>query len=175
VLLCVWPLNSILSNTDKEARKRIIDPPGQNALYPWPHCSHGYNSWWGPLMYVVVWICLSQGGVVLLEKVWSSWRKGVTLSMGSKTIVLDAWKSVSCLPLDEDVELLAPPVPGLPRSCYASCLDDNGLNLWTCKPASTKCCPLWEFPWSWCVFTIMEILTKTTCQQGWNSTPRRHW
>jgi hypothetical protein len=24
----------------------------------------------------------------------------------------------------------------------SSCLDDNGLNLWTCNPALIKCCPL---------------------------------
>jgi hypothetical protein len=34
------------------------------------------------------------------------------------------------------------PAPCLPESCRASCLDDNGLNPWTCKPASIKCHPL---------------------------------
>jgi hypothetical protein len=30
----------------------------------------------------------------------------------------------------------------LPGHCHVSCHDDNGLNLWTCKPALIKCCPL---------------------------------
>jgi hypothetical protein len=46
----------------------------------------------------------------------------------------------SWLPLDEDVELFTPPVPCLPRCCHASYLDDNGLNLRTCKPAPIKYC-----------------------------------
>jgi hypothetical protein len=29
----------------------------------------------------------------------------------------------------------APPAPGLPEPCHASHHDDNGLNLWNCKPA----------------------------------------
>jgi hypothetical protein len=39
---------------------------------------------------------------------------------------------------------------------------DDGLTLWTCKPITIKCCPLLELPWSWCLFTAMETLTKTT-------------
>jgi hypothetical protein len=35
-------------------------------------------------------------------------------------------------------------------------LDDNGLNLWTCKPAPIKCCPLRELPWSWCLLTAVK-------------------
>jgi len=47
-----------------------------------------------------------------------------------ETLLLTAWKTVvlSCLPLDKDVELLAPPAPCLPGCCHASC-HDNGLNL----------------------------------------------
>jgi hypothetical protein len=46
-----------------------------------------------------------------------------------KTLVLAAWKPVfSYLPLDEDVELLAPPAPAcLDLPCFY--LDDNGPNL----------------------------------------------
>jgi hypothetical protein len=43
-------------------------------------------------------------------------------------IFLAAWKTV-CILLDEDVRLLAPPVPCLPGYCHTSHLDDNGLNL----------------------------------------------
>jgi hypothetical protein len=38
-------------------------------------------------------------------------------------------------PLDQDVELSAPTEPSLLRCCHASYHDDNGLNLWNCKPA----------------------------------------
>ena len=36
--------------------------------------------------------------------------------------------------MDEDVELSAPPAPCLPGCCHASCLEDNGMHLRTCKP-----------------------------------------
>ena len=29
--------------------------------------------------------------------------------------------------------------------CHVSCHDDNGLNLWDCKPAPIKCCPLLSY------------------------------
>jgi hypothetical protein len=46
------------------------------------------------------------------------------------------------LPADQDIELSAPsPAPCLPACYHASCLDDDGLNLWTCKPTPIKCCP----------------------------------
>jgi hypothetical protein len=48
------------------------------------------------------------------------------------------WKSL-LLPLDQCVELLAFPGQCLPEHYHASCHDDNGLNLWTCKLASIKC------------------------------------
>ena len=39
---------------------------------------------------------------------------------------------------------LAPsPAPCLPALCHVSCHDDNGLNLWTHKPAPIKCFLLW--------------------------------
>jgi hypothetical protein len=54
----------------------------------------------------------------------------VSVGVGFKTLILAAWKSVfSSSPLEQDIEHLAPPVPCLPGSCHASCLDDNGLNL----------------------------------------------
>ena len=52
--------------------------------------------------------------------------------------------------------ILALPATCLPRGCHAFCLDDNRLNHRTCKLAPTKCCPLWELPWSWCFFTAMN-------------------
>jgi hypothetical protein len=33
------------------------------------------------------------------------------------------------LPMDQDVELWAPPAPRLPAPCHAFCHDDNGRNL----------------------------------------------
>jgi hypothetical protein len=53
----------------------------------------------------------------------------------------------SWLPLDQFIELSAPfPAPCLPSWCPASCHDNNGLNLWNCKPApitwaAYKCSP----------------------------------
>jgi hypothetical protein len=48
------------------------------------------------------------------------------VGVGFETLTLALQEPVfSCLPLDQDVELLAPPGPCLP----CSCLDDNGLDL----------------------------------------------
>jgi hypothetical protein len=44
----------------------------------------------------------------------------------------------------------------LPECCHASHYDDNGLNLWNCKPALIKYFSLYELPWSWCLFTPMK-------------------
>ena len=51
-------------------------------------------------------------GVALLKWAWPCWRKYVTVGMGFETLLLllATWKTVcSWLPLDEDVELSAPP------------------------------------------------------------------
>jgi hypothetical protein len=68
---------------------------------------------------------------------------GVSVSlwgMGFETLLLAVWKSVfSFLPLEQDVELSAPPAPCLPGYCHASHYYDNGLNLKTSKPRK---CPL---------------------------------
>jgi hypothetical protein len=46
--------------------------------------------------------------------------------------ILAILTGVFLLPLNQVVERSAPfPVPCLPRGCHASCLDDNGLNLFT--------------------------------------------
>lgn len=51
---------------------------------------------------------MAQGGVALLQYVWSYWRKCVTVRMGFETILQASWKLVfSWLPVDEDVELSA--------------------------------------------------------------------
>jgi hypothetical protein len=54
-------------------------------------------------------------------------------------------------------------MPAWMLSC--SHLDDNGLNLWTCKPAPIKSCP-----WSWCLFTAVETLTQTVLY-AWSVCP----
>jgi hypothetical protein len=61
---------------------------------------------------------------------------------GYKILALVTWKSVfHWQPLDEDIELSAPPDTLMPAWILpCSHLDDNGLNLWTCKPAPIKCC-----------------------------------
>jgi hypothetical protein len=62
---------------------------------------------------VMVWIYFAQG-VALLGGVALLWGKCVTVGVGFKTFILAPWKPVFCLPLDQDVELSAPPVPCLP-------------------------------------------------------------
>jgi hypothetical protein len=50
---------------------------------------------------VMACICLLQGmtileGLALLEWVWPSWSRCVTVDVGFKTLILVAWKSVFC-------------------------------------------------------------------------------
>ena len=60
-----------------------------------------------------VWPCWNRYGfvrvsVALLEGVWPCCRKCITVELGFETFLLATWKRVfSCLPLKEDVELLA--------------------------------------------------------------------
>ena len=51
-------------------------------------------------------------------------------------------------------------MPCLPGHCF----DNNGRNLYICKPASIKSCPLSELPWPWCLFTAMETLRHRLCK-----------
>jgi hypothetical protein len=54
---------------------------------------------------------------------WPCWSRCVTVGVGFKTLILAAWKSVFCQQSsDEDVELSAPPAPGLPGCCHAPAL-----------------------------------------------------
>lgn len=51
----------------------------------------------------------------------------------------------------------------LAACCHSPHCDDRGLNLWTCKWApslTVKCCPLWELPWSHCLFAALKTQTK---------------
>jgi hypothetical protein len=62
-------------------------------------------------------------------EVWSCWRKCVPVGVGFKTLLINTWEPVSSqLPLEQEVELSAPPAR-LPKRCHASHHDDNGLNL----------------------------------------------
>jgi hypothetical protein len=62
-------------------------------------------------------------GVALLEGVWPSWSRCVTVGVGFKTLVLAAWNPVFSYWLsDEDVELSAPPAPCLLGHCHAPLL-----------------------------------------------------
>ena len=72
------------------------------------------------------------GGVTLLEQVWPCWKNCLSVGVGFETLLLAKWEPV-WLPLDEDVELSAPPAPCLHGHCHASCLDANEINLKTCK------------------------------------------
>ena len=53
-------------------------------------------------------------------EMWPCWRKYVTVVMGFKTFILAARKPVfSCLPLEENIELSAPPTLCPSGLCYA--------------------------------------------------------
>ena len=97
---------------------------------------------------VVVWICFAHGKWHYWE-VWPYWRRGslvrsVSLGVGGNLRLLCSSSSqwgkrgsvFSWFPL-EDLELSAPSsAPCFPRCYHASHHDDNGMNLWTCKPQS---------------------------------------
>ena len=80
-----------------------------------------------------------------LEWVWQSRCSliggSVTVGVGFGALLLGDHQIVfSWVPSEQDVELSAPPAPCLPGCCSAFHLDDNGLTLWTCKPAPIKYC-----------------------------------
>ena len=95
-----------------------------------------------------------EGGVALLEEVFPL-AGGFWDPLPLCLRTLCSW-----LPLDEDVVLSSPPVPCLPGCCCASCHDDNELSLWTYKPGTTKCSPLWELLWSLCLFTTRKVKVR---------------
>jgi len=107
---------------------------------------------------VVVWICLAQGvpllvGVALLEEVCHSggWQWDLPPNhMGASLLVAFRWRcrtlSYSC----------AMPVWTSP----CSHLDDNGLNLWTCKEAPIKCYSRRA------AFVMVSVRSSKTLRQG---------
>ena len=109
---------------------------------------------------VVVWICLAHGSATirrcgLIGGTASLW--GWAWRVPSAPALPPEGLSLSWLLSYQDVELLAPSItPCLPECCHASCHDDNGLNLWNCKPVPVKCPPLEKVPWLWCVFTAIK-------------------
>ena len=64
---------------------------------------------------------------------WPYWGMCVTVGVGFKTLILAAWKLVFCLPLVEDVELSAFPVP--PHLC-GLCHVPVLIMDWTSEPIS---------------------------------------
>jgi hypothetical protein len=85
-------------------------------------------------------------GVALLEEVCHCgggfWGL-ICLSCAQHGIAVSSWQPEEdyplLLPVDQDVELLAPPTPCLPAHCHASHHDNSGLNLRTCEPAPIVC------------------------------------
>ena len=51
---------------------------------------------------------------------------------------------------------LSSPAPCLTAYCHPSHYDDNGLSIWNFKAAPMKWLPLYELPWSWCLFTAIK-------------------
>jgi hypothetical protein len=123
----------------------------------WSHSSSlHYTIYDGVLDVVVVWIGLApiDSWVWILGhrewhywEVWPYWRRcnlvGGSVSLcrwalrAPMSSLYPVWKKVSSWQsLDQDVELSAPsPTPCLPVYRH----DDNGPNLWNCKPAPVKC------------------------------------
>jgi hypothetical protein len=79
------------------------------------------------------------GGVALLEEVC---HRGVGFEVSNTQAIPSMTHSLLLLPVEQDVELLAPSAPYLTAPCHASCHDDNGLNLGNCMSAPTKHSPL---------------------------------
>lgn len=92
-------------------------------------------------------------GVVLLEEVYycGGWLWGYTCSSYVQS------HSLLLLPLGQDVELSASsPAPCISGCCHNSHHEDNGLKLWSCKPA-----PSMKVAWSWCVITWRKPKLKS--------------
>ena len=83
---------------------------------------------------------LIRGDVALLEEVCHCGAGTLRSHIYSQVYQCDIVSS--CCLLNQDVELSAPLAPCLSVWCHDSHHDDDGLNPWTCKPASIKCCPL---------------------------------
>jgi hypothetical protein len=113
-------------------------------------CPFGIYLWWFEYSWPRMWH---------YQKVWPCWSR-CALVRGSVSLWGWVWDpSPSHMGEDflfiQELELSVPPAPLLPACCHASHHYDNGLNLWTYKPAPIKC-PLQELPWSLCLFTAMK-------------------
>lgn len=95
--------------------------------------------------------------VALLEEAchlgWALWFQMLKPGLVSHSL------PSACQSVCEALSHLSSTMSACPTSC--SHYDDNGLKLWTCKPAPVKCLPLWELLWSWCLFAGIKALTKT--------------
>jgi hypothetical protein len=94
----------------------------------------------GYFLIAVIWLWLGSGsgtigGVALLEELChcggEQWDPPPKHMGASLLLVAFRWR---CRTLSFSCTMLAWTLP-------CSCLGDNGLNLWTCKPALVKCCP----------------------------------
>ena len=68
------------------------------------------------------------------KEVWPCWKKCVTVGENFQNLLLAPWKLIFWLLLDQDIERSTTPEPCLPGCYHAFCHDDNGPNLWNCKP-----------------------------------------
>ena len=74
----------------------------------------------------------------LVIREWPHWKKCVT-RVGFGISNSQPKASVSHFLLRADVDLSAPPAPGLLTLCHAPCHDDNGTKPLGCKAALIKC------------------------------------
>ena len=101
---------------------------------------------------------------------WSCWSR---CDLVEGTLSLQGWalrstcsRYAQCghrlllLSIDQDIEFLAPSPPAcLSAHCHAH-YDNNGLNLWNCKPSQLHAFLCRSFL-LWCLFTAIDTFTKT--------------
>jgi hypothetical protein len=88
------------------------------------------------------WVALL-GGVALLEYVWPWWTKCVTVEgLRCSSNAHCGTQSPYAICDSRCVTLSFFSWTMLPACCHAFCHDDNGLNIWNCKPCPMRCFPL---------------------------------
>jgi hypothetical protein len=137
-----------------------------------PQCTQQFHYWISLWWFRWEWppYCIWMSGSQLVElfgkdqgvwpcwgKVWPCWRRcglvGGDLSLGIGVEVSQAMHARLSLSLvglhPVGQKWILNNFSSMPACCHALCHDDNGLILWTCKPAPSK-------RWWWCLLTAME-------------------
>jgi hypothetical protein len=131
--------NSYLTGTD-ENKTLVVENMGLNFASHWPNMAK-YLSFLNQQLNPDTWKVICGGAFNMFGRCGLVGRSVSQMGLGFQILLIAACKPVFCLP-SEDVALSAPPASFLPGCCPASCHDDNGLNVRTCKLAPINCCPL---------------------------------